>query len=49
MNELRSNKDMRALIEKLLEHGWSLSGRDPVRLEFCGRVKLVRGGALIDG
>jgi hypothetical protein len=49
MNELRSNKDMRALIEKMLCHGWSLSGRDPVRLELRGRVKLVRGGALIDG
>nr|WP_286948287.1 hypothetical protein [Pseudomonas sp. UBA6718] len=45
----RKYHDLRARIGKMLAQGWSLCGRDPVRLECCGRVLLVRGGALIDG
>lgn len=36
-------------IDELLAHGWSISGRDPVRLERGSRVLLVRFGGLIDG
>ncbi len=47
--ERRSFHAMRKHIDKLLELGWSITGRDPVRLEFHHRVKIVKGGLLIDG
>lgn len=40
---------LRNRIEELLAAGWSITGRDPVRLERGVRVLQVRGGALIDG
>ncbi|WP_280288449.1 hypothetical protein [Pseudomonas sp. BN417] len=40
---------MRTHIDKLLDQGWSITGRDPVRLELHQRVKIVRGGVLVDG
>ena len=40
---------LRAQIDKMVRQGWSISGRDPVRLECCGRVMQVRGGVLING
>ncbi|WP_052659225.1 hypothetical protein [Pseudomonas sp. LFM046] len=36
-------------IDKLLDQGWSITGRDPVRLEIHQRVKIVRGGKLVNG
>lgn len=49
MAEQRKYHAMRAHVEQLLARGWSISGRDPVRLECRGRVMQVRGGALING
>lgn len=49
MAEQRKYHAMRAHVEQLLARGWSISGRDPVRLECGRRVKVVRGGVLIDG
>lgn len=46
--EARSNTAMRHAIDLLLADGWSITGRDPVRIERGPRVKLVRGRALID-
>lgn len=40
---------LRSRIDELLAAGWSITGRDPVRLERGVRVLQVRGGALIDG
>nr|WP_298117385.1 hypothetical protein [uncultured Pseudomonas sp.] len=40
---------LRQRIDELVAHGWSISGRDPVRLERGSRVLLVRFGGLIDG
>ncbi|BAN50785.1 hypothetical protein [Metapseudomonas resinovorans] len=48
-NERRSYHAMRMHVDKLLEKGWSITGRDPVRLELHQRVKIVRGGVLVDG
>lgn len=45
----RKHNELRAKIDTMVRQGWSISGRDPVRQECCGRVMLVRGGALIDG
>ena len=47
--ERRCYHAMRAHIDKLLDQGWSITGRDPVRLERHQRVKIVRGGVLVDG
>lgn len=46
---IRKHHALREQIDKMVRQGWSISGRDPVRLECCGRVMLVRGGALING
>ncbi len=40
--------DCRAYVDKLLESGWSITGRDPLRLEFGRMCKIVRGGCVID-
>ncbi|WP_342243813.1 hypothetical protein [Pseudomonas sp. OTU5201] len=48
-DERRCYHAMRAHIDLLLYLGWSITGRDPVRLEFDQMVKIVRRGALIDG
>lgn len=45
----RKYQALRLHIDMMLAEGWILSGRDPVRLERRGRVKLVLGGELIDG
>ena len=47
--ERRSLHAMRRHIDKLLDQGWSITGRDPVRLERHHQVKVVRGGVLVDG
>lgn len=47
--ERRSFHAMRKHVDKLLTQGWSITGRDPVRLELHQRVKIVRGGVLVDG
>ena len=48
-SERRCYHVMRTHIDKLLDQGWSITGRDPVRLELHQRVKIVRGGVLVDG
>lgn len=45
----RKHHALRAQIDRMVRQGWSISGRDPVRLECRGRVMQVRGGALING
>ncbi|GLZ89570.1 hypothetical protein Pres01_56210 [Metapseudomonas resinovorans] len=47
--ERRGFHVMRKHIEKLLDQGWSITGRDPVRLERHQQVKIVKDGVLIDG
>ena len=47
--ERRRLHAMRRHIDTLLEQGWSITGRDPVRLERRHQVKVVRGGVLVDG
>lgn len=46
--ERRSLHAMRRHIDTLLEQGWSITGRDPVRLERQHQVKIVWEGVLID-
>ena len=45
----RKYHDLRARIDDLIAQGWSITGRDPVRLERAPRVLIVRGRALING
>lgn len=45
----RKYHDLRARIDDLIAHGWSIAGRDPIRLERAPRVLIVRGRALING
>lgn len=47
--ERRGFHALRRHIDKLLDQGWSITGRDPVRLERHQQVKIVKGGVLIDG
>ena len=48
--DTRKNAAMRDRITQLTElEGWSITGRDPVRLSRGHLVKQVRGGVLIDG
>ena len=49
MSDHRIHHALRAQIDQMISQGWSLTGRDPVRLERGPRVLLVRWGALIDG
>ncbi len=46
---MRKYHALRAHIDKMLAEGWSITGRDPVRLERASRVLIVRGRALING
>lgn len=45
----RTNTAMRARIDQMVKEGWSIAGRDPVRLERGVVILQVRGRALIDG
>jgi hypothetical protein len=47
--DTRKNTAMRLHIEKMQADGWSITGRDPVRLELGVQVRVVRNGVLIDG
>jgi hypothetical protein len=47
--ERRSFHALRRHIDTLLEQGWSITGRDPVRLERHHQVRVVSGGALVKG
>lgn len=49
MADSRENYPMRLKIDQLLSQGWSLNGRDPVRLQRGNQIKIVQGKALIDG
>ena len=49
LKDTRVHAAMRLHIEDLLNNGWSITGRDPVRLEMGVQVKTVRNGVLIDG
>ena len=49
ISENRKYHALRAHIDKMLAEGWSITGRDPVRLERAPRVLIVRGRALING
>jgi hypothetical protein len=49
VSEPRIHHALRARIDQLISQGWSLSGRDPVRLERDGwPVCEVRYGMLIE-
>lgn len=45
----RKYHDLRARIDDLITQGWSITGRDPIRLERAPRALIVRGRALING
>lgn len=46
----RKYHELRTRIDQLIEQeGWSISGRDPVRLAHGIRVLIVKNGSLIDG
>ena len=45
----RKYHDLRARIDDLITQGWSITGRDPLRLERGPRALIVRGRALING
>lgn len=47
--ENRKYHAMRERVQQLLDLGWSISGRDPLRIEAAGKVYIVRGGVLING
>lgn len=49
LKDTRKHPAMRLHIEDLLNKGWSITGRDPVRLEMGVQVRVVRNGVLIDG
>ena len=41
---------LRTRIDQLIEQeGWSITGREPVRLERGAHVLIVKNGSLIDG
>lgn len=46
--DARKHNALRACIDKLVQQGWSISGRDPVRLERGSRISIVRNGKLIN-
>jgi hypothetical protein len=48
MNDQRRNQAMRERIEQYLNNGWSLTGRNPVRIERGRAAKQVRGDMIID-
>jgi hypothetical protein len=47
--DTRKSTAMRLHIKKMQADGWSITGRDPVRLERGPRVQVVRGEVLIGG
>lgn len=47
--ENRKHHAMRERVQQLIDSGWSISGRDPLRIEAAGKVYIVRGGVLING
>ena len=47
--QVRQFNELRAHIDQMLSDGWSITGRDPVRLERGVQIKIVRGRALING
>lgn len=49
IKDTRIYPKMRLHIDGMLSKGWSITGRDPVRLERGPRVQVVRNGVLIDG
>lgn len=49
MSDSRKFHALRLRIEQLLAEGWSIAGREPLRIARGHRVMQVRGGALIDG
>lgn len=46
-NEKRRNRLMRRRVDQMILDGFSLSGRDPVRLERGPQVYEIRGGVLV--
>lgn len=44
----RKNDAMRKRVDDLIACGYSLTGRDPVRLERGRSVKVIRGKVIID-
>jgi hypothetical protein len=47
VSEQRSLHSMRKHIDLMLAKGWSITGRDPLRLESAGRTCVIRHGMLI--
>ena len=45
----RKHHAMRERVQQLIDLGWSISGRDPLRIEAAGKAFIVRGGVLIHG
>lgn len=49
LKDTRVHAAMRLHIDGMLSKGWSITGRDPVRLELGVQVRVVRNGVLISG
>ena len=49
LKDTRIYSAMRLRIDELLGKGWSITGRDPVRLGLGVQVKAVRSGVVING
>lgn len=47
--ENRKYHAMRERVQQLLDLGWSITCRDPLRIEAAGKAYIVRGGVLING
>lgn len=46
--ERRTNHAMRKRIDELVSQGYSITGRDPLRMERGRVVLIVRGGVIIN-
>jgi hypothetical protein len=49
LKDTRIYPAMRIHIDGMLSKGWSITSREPVRLELGVQVRVVRNGVLIDG
>lgn len=46
-DETRRSHALRHRIDEFVAQGWSITGRDPIRLEIAGRKpKTIQGGAI---
>lgn len=49
LTERRTNHAMRLRVTELVKQGYSITGRDPLRMERGRVVLIIRGGVIING